>query len=111
MASWDADGFRLGGRSRGTGPRATVKHRKLRRRIVGRGPVPRHASVLTETVRGLWAADGFRLGGRSRGTGPRATFQATFFVSNERSRGTGPRATVVAAFFSRNNLDKKRDIC
>ena len=33
-----------------------------RRRTVGRGPVPRRAWDVTETVRSLWAADGFRLG-------------------------------------------------
>ena len=71
-----------------------------RPRTVGRGPVPRRASVITETVRSLWAADGFRFGGRSRGTGPRATGQATFFVWIEHSRGTGPRATGTVAFCS-----------
>ena len=51
-------------RSRGTGPRATVKRGVL-------GSVE-----------------------RSRGTGPRATVKRAVLDSIERSRGTGPRATV-----------------
>ena len=56
-------------RSRGTGPRATVKRSVPI--TVGRGPVPRHASI-----------------GGGNGFGCRA-----FFARVERSRGTGPRAT------------------
>ena len=56
-------------RSRGTGPRATVKKNVLH--TVGRGPVPRHASV--GTGNGLGRRAFFTRVGRSRGTGPRAT--------------------------------------
>ena len=37
---------------------------------VGRGPVPRHASVLTENVHGLRAAGVFRFGGEIAGDRP-----------------------------------------
>ncbi len=82
------------GRSRGTGPRATVK--KRRPFIVGRGTGPRHAAVYRNLARdrpshyeigkvlgpsdareGQALARRYREGawalGRSRGTGPRAT--------------------------------------
>ena len=55
-------------RSRGTGPRATVK--KIVPFTVGRGPVPRHASVCARNNLG-WRSVFARVG-RSRGTGPRA---------------------------------------
>ena len=76
-------------RSRGTGPRATVK--EAAPDTVGRGPVPRHA----RENRAL-AMTGPRatMIERSRGTGPRATVKRGVLDSIERSRGTGPRATV-----------------
>ena len=40
---------------------------------VGRGPVPRHASILSKNVHGLCATGVFVWIERSRGTGPRAT--------------------------------------
>ena len=43
---------------------------KPRRRTVGRGPVPRHASVLTENVHGLWAVDVSRFGRQIAGDRP-----------------------------------------
>ena len=58
---------------------------------VGRGPVPRHASVLTETVRGLWAADVSR---------------SVLGIAGDRPPRYGS-----SSVFSRNNLDKKHDIC
>ena len=102
-------------RSRGTGPRATVKKRPPL--TVGRGPVPRHAAVVTATLRGLWAAgvcrsDGEIAGDRPPrydkkrfpflvGLGPSHATRACERVSLaivraralQRSRGTGPRAT------------------
>ena len=62
-------GHRACERSRETGPRATGKKRSSF--PVGRGPVPRQASVVSSS--GGWCADVFRLVERSRGTGPRAT--------------------------------------
>ena len=50
------------------GPRATVKNATL---YVGRGPVPRRASIGAENGLGLRSV--FARVGRSRGTGPRAT--------------------------------------
>ena len=61
-------------RSRGTGPRATVS--KTAPFTVGRGPVPRHATIAGET----------RSHARVASEGPRPTVI-------ERSRGTGLRAT------------------
>ena len=58
-------------RSRGTGPRATVNGRLCF--TVGRGPVPRRASIGTRNGFG-WRAVFARVE-RSRGTGPRATGQ------------------------------------
>ena len=51
---------------------------------VGRGPVPRRASV--QNGKRLWAAGGFRADRRSRGTGPRATVcNAVFFHRRARA--------------------------
>ena len=104
-------------RSRGTGPRATVKKSVLL--TVGRGPVPRRASIGTRN--GLDRRAFFARVVRSRGTGPRATvckavsfhrrarawpspclgggngWLACVFRAGQRSRGTGPRATVCKA--------------
>ena len=57
------------GRSRGTGPRATVS--KTAPVTVGRGPVPRHAN--DREGNGVSLRAFFARVGRSRGTGPRAT--------------------------------------
>ena len=93
-------------RSRGTGPRATVKNVLL---LVGRGPVPRRASVRERP----WLACGFR-GGRTLAGDrpPRYGMRAVFSLRRARacpspcprarddSRGTGPRATVKNVRFS-----------
>ena len=62
-------------RSRGTGPRATVK--RTAPFIVGRGPVPRHATLARDRPSRYGAVAVFVLTGASRGTGPRATVLRT----------------------------------
>ena len=66
--------------SRGTGPRATVKKSVLL--TVGRGPVPRYASIGRNGVG--WRAF-FARGEQSRGTGPRATGPEGVLLSMRRS--------------------------
>ena len=71
---------------------------------VGRGPVPRHASVFAETVRGLWAADGFRFSGTIAGDRPPRYGTSDVFRLDRTL--AGPRATVAAAFFREITLTK-----
>ena len=64
-------------RSRGTGPRATIKNAapSRRARALGcdtriRAGFPRHAPVCAASIRGLWAAGVFRSGGEIAGDRP-----------------------------------------
>ena len=78
-------------RSRGTGPRPTV--RKNVPITVGRGPVPRHASVEENGVG--WRAFFARVE-RSRGTGPRATGQEGVLLAMRRSGSGDPELRSLA---------------
>ena len=92
---------------------------KPRPLTVGRGPVPRRASVLTANVRGILGCGGFSFCFRDRGgqiiclisvgqdrliltcsgSGEPELLRLILIQTTEGSRGPVPRATVAAAFF------------
>ena len=60
---------------------------------VGRGPVPRHAAILTENVRSLLGVERFLSRPEDRGgQAPALRKKDVFSVPFGSSRGTGPRA-------------------
>ena len=69
---------------------------------VGRGPVPRRASIVIKNVRGLWGIGRFLLRSDDRGgQAPALRLMKVFGATQNTapSRGTGPRATVTGGVF------------
>ena len=82
---------------------------------VGRGPVPRHAPVVTANVRGLWAADVSRFGGEIAGDRPPRYVPSDVFRLNRTFAGDRPlrygkKADIAAGHVGRGPVPRRASV-